>query len=447
MIFNLAIKGIIRRKRQSIIIVIGFALSVALFVSLVILIKAARTSFMKPFPVAVDMIVRLEGEPCVWATVKLPNNLDAIPQEKIEDIKELPFVEKVNGILVTWAFTELKLRDQQASTEVPREEKRADSLGVSADASQANIPQALLASMPAIKPLVVTGIDTRLSSLSPVGPKDIVSGRFLEGVAKNEAILEEEFARLINKKVGDRVKLGNREFKVVGIIRLVKDTAYIAQAYTDINTAQEMLGQGQVINTIFIKLTPEMGTGKANTELINKQIQQIVGKSANITSTRDYFLLLGQVSQAEYIYLATIFLVTVIISVLFISKSILSYIGEKIRDVGILKAIGWNQTHIIQLIIYENAILGTIGGVVGSIAGYFLAVLHRTRSLNLPYFLNPAPPCHISGIDTTFTLSFQPSPYLFLFAIAASSFFGVFLGYLVALKVSRINAASALRSL
>ena len=407
----------------------GFALSVALFVSLGILIKAARASFMKPFPVAVDMIVQREGEPCEWAPVKLATNLNPIAQEKLEDIRGLAYVENASGILVIWAFTDLG--DNKSAEKLPADNN-----------ARPPIPD----SLPALKPLVVTGIDTSRLNLSPVGPKDIISGRFLKGLTKNETVLDAEFAKLVNKKVGDWLKLGNRDFRVAGIAGLVKDAGFRAQAYVDIETAQMMLDKGQVVNTILIKLMSGSGVG-LNMKLMEKDIRDIVGASATITSTRDYFIMLGQVSQAERIYLVTFFLISVIIAGLFISKSIFSYIGEKLRDVGTLKAIGWSQASIIRLIVYENAFLGIVGGVMGSIAGYFLTVLHKARSLNLPYFLNPIPPCNVTGADVTFTLVLRPSLYVFLFAIIISSLLGIILGYLAGLKISRVNAASALRSL
>jgi lipoprotein-releasing system permease protein len=421
MILNLAISSIIRRKRQAIMMALGFALSVALFSSLAILIKAARTSFIKPFPVAVDMIVQLEGAPCVWSPVKLPINLNAIPKQAVEEIKNSFYAQDASGMLITWVFTSLGIKES-----APKEAQ--------AQRLNPNIATDLV-------PLVVTGIDTTHLELSPLGNAGvIIEGKLLSGVLENETVLDAEFAQLMGKKVGDFIRLGDRKFSVTGIAKLNQDVGFRAQAYVGLKLAQEMFGQGDVVNTIFVRLKPGM-------KPVNKDIRRIVGESANITTTRDYFIMLDAVSQAERIYLVTFFFITIVISALFIYKSIFSYIGEKIRDIGILKAIGWGEGHIIRLIVYENTILAFLGGIMGSAAGYFLANFYKLRGLNLPYFLNPVPGCNITGTNFSFTLSFQHSLYILLSAIPMVTIFGTFLGYLVALKISRVKPASALRSL
>ncbi len=410
--------------------VFGLALAVALFVALAILMKAARMSFARPFPTGVDMVVRAEGEPCEWALVKLATNLNPIPEEKLEEIMGLPFVEEAAGILVTWVFTDLEVGLRQDARRDSEPEKTASKNG--------------------LKPVTIIGIDPAHLSLSPVGPKDIISGRFLEKGAEDEMVIEEEFAILINKKSGDTLNLDNRTFKIVGIAALLKDTGFRAQGYVDIGSARKMLNRGEIVNTVFIRLIAGGGGGIGmDMQLAQGQIRGIIGPSANIITTRDYFIMLGQVSQAERIYLVTFFLIIATISVLFILQSVFSYIGEKTRDFGVLKAIGWRRVSMIKMAVYENAFIGCAGGALGFAGGYLLTLFHKARSIRLPYFLNPIPPCNITGTDVNFTVSVEPAVYLgiFLSSVITSVFLGVILGYLAALKVTRINASCALRSI
>ena len=53
-------------------------------------------------------------------------------------------------------------------------------------------------------------------------------------------------------------------------------------------------------------------------------------------------------------------------------NAILMSVTERIKEIGTLKCLGAKSIHIIQIFVFESALLGLLGGLVGGILGYRL---------------------------------------------------------------------------
>jgi putative ABC transport system permease protein len=61
------------------------------------------------------------------------------------------------------------------------------------------------------------------------------------------------------------------------------------------------------------------------------------------------------------------------VTVLFTVKSQLGNVAERTREIGILKAIGWSNSNVVNQIVTESLIQGVIGGILGCALGYVFA--------------------------------------------------------------------------
>ena len=62
-----------------------------------------------------------------------------------------------------------------------------------------------------------------------------------------------------------------------------------------------------------------------------------------------------------------------IFTILFTIKSQLGNVAERTREIGILKAIGWSNSNVVNQIVTESLIQGAIGGILGCALGYIFA--------------------------------------------------------------------------
>ena len=105
-------------------------------------------------------------------------------------------------------------------------------------------------------------------------------------------------------------------------------------------------------------------------------------------------------------------------------------INQKIREIAILKAMGFSGGDVTRIFLTEAIIIGVIGGIVGMLLGYSIS-----RGVNrIPF--------NVSGMSTL-PMSYSPKNYILAFMFGLITTF--IAGYLPAHKASKIDPVSILR--
>jgi len=66
-------------------------------------------------------------------------------------------------------------------------------------------------------------------------------------------------------------------------------------------------------------------------------------------------------------------IVVLFIGSLIVLTTMMSSVRERTKEIGVFRAIGFRQSHIIKIILTEALIISVIGGVVGYLSGVLLA--------------------------------------------------------------------------
>jgi len=406
---SFAWKEISRRKTRSLLTILGIAFSITLLVSVTTISDGVRQSVSKPLTLAgTDMVIQKHGEPCAYRIVKLPTDINPMPEKAISQIKEYEEVDKIAGVLELWAFHNGK-------------------------------------------PTVVDGLNPEIKTIGPIKPStekgaccEIVAGRYLskDDNDKNVAVVDKDFAQIINLQVGSKLPLGDREFKVIGIINIGKMARIAgAQVFIPLPTAQEMAGEGKIISNIFIKLK-----GTAEPEKVKEKIKSILGENVSITTNSDLLATVAGLSFLTKEMTMSISILVIVFALLFIVKSSISAVNERIREIGIIKAIGWKDKDVKKLITIENAIQGVIGGIIGCGTGYFISWLYAVSShLSIPKALTPYPACSSTPPPTELAVSIDFSFLIFAIGLVTAICIGSLAGYISARKATSLQPAEALR--
>ena len=119
-------------------------------------------------------------------------------------------------------------------------------------------------------------------------------------------------------------------------------------------------------------------------------------------------------------------LLAVLVGVLGVTNTMLMSIFERKQEIAILLAIGWKRNRIVRMILYEAALLGFFGGVIGVILGV-VGVQFLKRAPALRGLLEP-----------------NLTPDLMLTAIAIAVFVSVFSGLYPAWRSSTVAPSLAL---
>jgi lipoprotein-releasing system permease protein len=248
----------------------------------------------------------------------------------------------------------------------------------------------------------------------------------------NAIIIGAGIAKKLSTGIGDRIQLvsaqGNRiSLKIIGIYQSGLAEIDNVQSYTNIKTAQRLMGEkDNFITDINIKLHDlEKAAPMA------QQFARLYDVTAVDIGTANAQFDTGTTIRNIITYAVSI---TLLVVAGFGIYNILNmFIYEKMNDIAILKATGFSGDDVMYIFISQALIIGTLGGILGLVIGWGASVLID----NLPFETDALPTI------TTYPVNFDPSFYLIGITFALVSTF--LAGYLPAKKAQGIDPVTILR--
>ncbi len=218
--------------------------------------------------------------------------------------------------------------------------------------------------------IAIIGIRPSLEEKTTTLAKTIERGDYLDDKDKNELLVGTALAEDLKVDVGDTVLLYYQnkpavEFRIKGIISTGTwdyDRFAIIATY---NTVKELIEKNDA-TSISIRLENSADSVmfktliQKETALSNVQTWQEV--SAGMASMIETFNSISLQTSAISIFVAAIA----------ISLIIYTTVKNKIREIGVLKAIGARGSMILKIYLAESLIIGIIGVTLGTITGIFL---------------------------------------------------------------------------
>jgi putative ABC transport system permease protein len=75
-------------------------------------------------------------------------------------------------------------------------------------------------------------------------------------------------------------------------------------------------------------------------------------------------------------------LLAILVGVLGVMNTMLMTVFERKQEISVLLAIGWKRSRIVRMILWESAMLGLLGGIVGVIVGVVgVKLLQKTPAI------------------------------------------------------------------
>lgn len=239
----------------------------------------------------------------------------------------------------------------------------------------------------------ITGVDpedeqkvTRLSS-------KIIEGKYLDETGKNQVIISERLARKLKVGLKNKIiitvqdvdkNLTGGAFRIVGIYRtdnMMFDGATIFVRNKDIYKLTGLTGTEA--HEIAILLSDNKKTEEA-AKIITDYFPKLEVKDWQQLSPEAGYLVSAM---NQYMY---IFIVIILLALSFgIVNTMLMVIMERVRELGMLMAIGMNRLRVFLMIMLETIYLSLTGGIIGIIIGYAISRHFEKAGINL-YFWKEA---------------------------------------------------------
>jgi putative ABC transport system permease protein len=189
----------------------------------------------------------------------------------------------------------------------------------------------------------------------------LVSGRFANDQDERACVLGTTAADILKKKVGDTVQIETQELTVVGIVNggaFVENGSIIPS----LPVLQQITGNANQISAIDVRVTP--GTDiKKLCEAINAVVPEARAEPAgeHVASSEGYRVINAMSWGTS--------LLAVLVGVLGVTNTMLMSVFERKQEIAVLLALGWKRGRIVRMILYESALLGFFGGILGVIFG------------------------------------------------------------------------------
>jgi len=220
----------------------------------------------------------------------------------------------------------------------------------------------------------VTGVNPSNDSLGPISSGTITSGHNFTAAQSdsNVAVVDSNYAKAQNLKVGSTITVAGKTFSVSGIVQAAQGGSS-ANVYIPLARAQALANMPNEVNTIYVSAASASDISVVSSEISRGLPSATVTTSSNLASE-----VTGSLSSASTLANSLgKWLAVAVLAAAFGLASILtmSAVSRRVREFGTLKAMGWRSRRIIRQIMGEALVIGIVGGAAGVGIGYGAAAL------------------------------------------------------------------------
>ena len=238
----------------------------------------------------------------------------------------------------------------------------------------------------------------------------------------DEALLGYRVAEELGVEAGDEVRIYGITLHIAGILREngSQDDDII---FADLGTVQAAIGRPGVITLAEVAA---LCTACPIEEMVI-QISEVLPQ-ARVTALRQAVALRMETADQLSRFGLVVSVIVVLIGTLVVLTTMLSAVGERKQEIGLMRALGFRRRHIARVILSEAAMVSVVGGIVG----WGLGVLGA--ALLLPRLVDPQ-----AALSVT--------PLLVAGSVLGALLIGLLGAIYPALQAAKLDPTTALRAL
>jgi ABC-type antimicrobial peptide transport system permease subunit len=171
-------------------------------------------------------------------------------------------------------------------------------------------------------------------------------------------------AERLNKSPGDIIHLTNSAFRVIGIYE-TGDAFEDSAAVLPLEDAQELIGKSRQVSVFYLQLRDpalrERFISRAERkwpDYIISGVEEFAREQSMTDILRGYVWAIGGLA--------------IVIGGVGMMNAQLMAVFERIREIGVLRAVGWSGARVLWMILGETLVVSLAGGVLGVLIGWLL---------------------------------------------------------------------------
>ena len=247
----------------------------------------------------------------------------------------------------------------------------------------------------------------------------VSKGKYLE--APDEALIGAIAAELLGFNVGDKIALNGGEVTVAGILEETGSNEDY-QVFVPLETAQQAFDKEGWVSSIDVRALCNACPTSDIAGAINENMPGVRAVAVKQIAETE----MGMMEKISKFLLA-LAAITLAVGCFGVVNTMTTSVHERIKDIGIMKAVGASRNQIMKIFFYEAIIVGVAGGLVGYVAGTLLA-----------YIVGPL---IFGGVAVTYV------PQYFLASLGLATLIAVVASVYPAFRASKVKVADSFRSL
>jgi len=222
--------------------------------------------------------------------------------------------------------------------------------------------------------VTLLGIDPAAEKSFSFVDYDDVDGRFLEDADDNGIVLGAKLADTLETRVGKRVvlmsqdpknEIADRGFRVVGLFHAEMDATEEAYVFIGKRVAQKMLRIGDTVTEVVF-----VGEDYRDVEPTYAKLTELVDDSVQVTRWMDVDTYLGtMLGMMDGFMLIWVIVIFLALSFGLVNTLVMA-VFERIREIGLMLALGMKPAMILGQIIIESMMLLAVGLFIGDLLAW-----------------------------------------------------------------------------
>ena len=291
--------------------------------------------------------------------------------------------------------------------------------------------------------VMAQGVDSDM--LDAVGASKLVAGRTYSQAESQSGSRNGADQLYGNEQdaLGKTIKVSNGEVQIVGVIDGGSDSMGSLTLYMPRETISGLFGDE---NPSFPSVTALAAEGTDMDELcktIESKVRAMKGieeedeyDSVSATSMKSAIDALNSFMGAFSLIMGAVASISLLVGGIGIMNMMLTNVTERIREIGIRRALGASRRDITAQFLAESSALCVTGGLLGVLIGYLLA-------WGLTFFAASSGIMSEFGATGTITPSFSITTVLIAFAVSVG--IGVIFGFYPARRAAKLDPVECLR--
>ncbi|KPJ54880.1 hypothetical protein AMJ47_02295 [Parcubacteria bacterium DG_72] len=236
-------------------------------------------------------------------------------------------------------------------------------------------------------------------------------------------------------ETGDEMVINGRKFIITGVLNSLGNKQDDSTLTLDLDLFKDITGERKGAKMILARVKPGYDVDevveniKAELAETRKRVRGSDSPSFSVLSSEKVADIVSNILGMVQLAVIGFASIAIIVGGIGIMNTMYMSVHERIKEIGIMKAVGARNKTITTIFLIESGFFGLFGGLGGMILGFGLAKLVEF------------------GVKTTGSFYLQASitPQLILFSLAFSFLVGCIAGYLPARSAAKMNPVEALR--